>query len=130
MTRNTQIGVRRNQSPKVAIAACAPLWRPPPAPALHVWCYHVRLLGLLQMAANRGEIALRIMRGATELGCQTLGIYAHEDRFSPHRFKADESFMVSRPSLASARVLASSRLLRGWRPPDTMAVRLHLQPRP
>ncbi|CAE7243244.1 pyc-1 [Symbiodinium sp. KB8] len=47
------------------------------------------------MAANRGEIALRIMRGATELGCQTLGIYAHEDRFSPHRFKADESFMVS-----------------------------------
>ena len=49
-----------------------------------------------QMAANRGEIALRILRAGTELGCSTLGIYAHEDRFSPHRFKADESFLVSR----------------------------------
>lgn len=33
------------------------------------------------MAANRGEIATRISRGASELGCQTVGIYSHEGRF-------------------------------------------------
>jgi pyruvate carboxylase len=46
------------------------------------------------MAANRGEIALRIFRAGTEAGCRTVGVYAWEDRFSPHRFKADESYMV------------------------------------
>jgi len=32
------------------------------------------------MAANRGEIATRIMRAGTELGCSTVGIYSHEGR--------------------------------------------------
>jgi len=30
------------------------------------------------MAANRGEIATRITRAASELGIETVGIYAHE----------------------------------------------------
>ncbi|MDP9136619.1 MAG: hypothetical protein M3N38_00340, partial [Pseudomonadota bacterium] len=39
------------------------------------------------MAANRGEIAIRVFRAATELGIRTVAIYSNEDRFSLHRFK-------------------------------------------
>ena len=46
------------------------------------------------LAANRGEIAIRIFRAATELGIRTVAIYSNEDRFSLHRFKADESYRV------------------------------------
>ena len=46
------------------------------------------------MAANRGEIAVRIMRAAKELNMQTAGIYAFEDRYCLHRQKADEAFML------------------------------------
>ncbi|MCH7225564.1 pyruvate carboxylase [Verrucomicrobiaceae bacterium E54] len=46
------------------------------------------------MAANRGEIAIRIFRAATELGLRTVSIYAQEDRFSRHRFKADEAYKL------------------------------------
>lgn len=46
------------------------------------------------MAANRGEIATRIMRAGNELGIRTVGIFSKEDRFTQHRYKADESFLV------------------------------------
>jgi len=46
------------------------------------------------LVANRSEIAIRIMRAATELGLRTVAIYAQEDRFSMHRFKADEAYLV------------------------------------
>ncbi len=46
------------------------------------------------LAANRSEIAVRIFRSATEMGCRTVAIYAAEDRFGVHRFKADESYLV------------------------------------
>ena len=46
------------------------------------------------LAANRGEIAIRIMRAATELGLRTATIYSHEDRLSLHRFKADEAYEI------------------------------------
>src|SRR5450755_5091442 len=46
------------------------------------------------LVANRGEIAIRVMRAATELGISTIAIYSHEDRFSLHRTKADESYLV------------------------------------
>ena len=46
------------------------------------------------LASNRGEIATRIMRAATELGLRTSTIYSHEDRFSLHRFKADEAYEI------------------------------------
>ena len=46
------------------------------------------------LIANRGEIAIRVMRAANELGIRTIGIYANEDRFALHRFKADESYLV------------------------------------
>src|SRR3984893_10356111 len=46
------------------------------------------------LAANRSEIAIRCFRAATELGLRTVAIYSYEDRFSLHRFKADESFLI------------------------------------
>jgi pyruvate carboxylase len=46
------------------------------------------------LAANRGEIAIRIFRAATELGLRTVSIFAEEDRFSIHRFKADEAYQL------------------------------------
>src|SRR6516165_8028449 len=48
------------------------------------------------MAANRSEIAIRIFRAATDLGLRTVAIYAAEDRFSIHRFKADEAYQVGK----------------------------------
>jgi pyruvate carboxylase len=49
------------------------------------------------MAANRSEIAIRVFRSAHELEIRTVAIYAHEDRFALHRFKADEAYRVGRP---------------------------------
>ncbi|MEK0446337.1 MAG: hypothetical protein RLZZ399_1658 [Verrucomicrobiota bacterium] len=46
------------------------------------------------LVANRSEIAIRILRAANELGLKTVAIYAQEDRFSVHRFKADEAYVV------------------------------------
>lgn len=46
------------------------------------------------LVANRSEIAVRIFRSATELSHRTVAIYAKEDRFGVHRFKADESYLV------------------------------------
>lgn len=46
------------------------------------------------LAANRGEIAIRICRAATELSIRTIAIYSNEDRFALHRFKADESYLI------------------------------------
>jgi pyruvate carboxylase len=46
------------------------------------------------LVANRSEIAIRVFRAASELGIKTVAIYAHEDRFCLHRFKADESYQV------------------------------------
>ncbi|MGD8189739.1 pyruvate carboxylase [Brevibacillus ginsengisoli] len=46
------------------------------------------------LVANRGEIAIRIFRAATELGIRTVAIYSEQDNVSIHRFKADESYLV------------------------------------
>ena len=48
------------------------------------------------LVANRGEIAIRVMRAASELGLRTVAVYSQEDRFSLHRTKADESYQVGR----------------------------------
>ena len=46
------------------------------------------------LAANRSEIAVRIFRSASELNYRTVALYANEDRFGVHRFKADESYLI------------------------------------
>lgn len=46
------------------------------------------------LVANRGEIAIRIFRACVEIGLKTVGIYTYEDRYSLHRYKADESYQI------------------------------------
>ena len=46
------------------------------------------------LIANRGEIAVRISRAATELHIPTVAVYTYEDRYSLHRYKADEAYQV------------------------------------
>ncbi|MFI6518455.1 pyruvate carboxylase [Spirillospora sp. NPDC050679] len=46
------------------------------------------------LVANRGEIAVRAFRAAYELGIPSVAVYAHEDRLSLHRQKADEAYEI------------------------------------
>ncbi|WP_027125335.1 pyruvate carboxylase [Gelidibacter mesophilus] len=46
------------------------------------------------LIANRGEIAIRVMRACTELNIATVALYTYEDRYSQHRNKADESYQI------------------------------------
>ena len=46
------------------------------------------------LIANRGEIAIRVMRAANELGKRTVAVFAEEDKLSLHRFKADEAYRI------------------------------------
>lgn len=48
------------------------------------------------LVANRGEIAIRIFRACTEMHIGTVAIYAAEDEYSVHRFKADEAYLVGK----------------------------------
>jgi len=60
------------------------------------------------LVANRGEIAVRVMRAATELGISTVAMYTAADRSSIHRVKADESYQIGDPA----------RPLAGYLDPD------------
>ena len=75
------------------------------------------------LIANRGEIAIRVMRAAAELGLRTVAIHSREDRFSLHRTKADESYrvMIAHPEAIEPHIQAaitcislarSSRMMR------------------
>ena len=46
------------------------------------------------LVANRGEIAIRVLRAASELNIRTVTIFTYEDRYSLHRYKADEAYQV------------------------------------
>ncbi len=46
------------------------------------------------LVANRGEIAIRVLRAASELRIRTVAVYTYEDRYSLHRYKADEAYQI------------------------------------
>ena len=52
------------------------------------------------LCANRGEIAIRVFRAATELGIRTVAIFSEEDRVHLHRYKADEAYLVGQRARA------------------------------
>jgi len=59
------------------------------------------------LIANRGEIAIRIARAARDLGIRTVAIYATDDAATPHRWKADEAYEVSRTAAPTRQFSAS-----------------------
>lgn len=46
------------------------------------------------LVANRGEIAIRVLRAAAEMKIRTVAMYTYEDRYSLHRYKADEAYQI------------------------------------
>ncbi len=64
------------------------------------------------LVANRGEIAIRIMRASSELGLRTVAIYSQEDRFSLHRTKADEAYLTGVGKGATEAYLDMADILR------------------
>ncbi len=48
------------------------------------------------LVANRGEIAIRVLRAASELKITTVAIFTYEDRYSLHRYKADEAYGIGK----------------------------------
>ncbi|WP_409294500.1 pyruvate carboxylase [Peribacillus sp. SCS-26] len=48
------------------------------------------------LAANRGEIAIRVFRACTELNISTVAIYSKEDSGAYHRYKADEAYLIGK----------------------------------
>ena len=57
------------------------------------------------LVANRGEIALRVMKTAKDMGIQTVAIYSEADRTSPHVKYADEAVLIGPPPSASSYLL-------------------------
>lgn len=63
------------------------------------------------LVANRSEIAIRVMRAASELGIATVAVYSDEDRFALHRFKADKSYRIGEAGKPIAAYLDIDALL-------------------
>jgi len=64
------------------------------------------------MVANRGEIAIRVLRAANELGLATVAVFAEEDKLALHRFKADETYLVGHGLGAIKAYLSIDEMIR------------------
>src|SRR6056297_802871 len=64
------------------------------------------------LVANRGEIAIRVMRAANELGKRTVAVFAEEDKLSLHRFKADEAYRIGEGMGPVAAYLCIDEIIR------------------
>lgn len=62
------------------------------------------------LVANRGEIALRVMRTCREMGIQTVAVFSEADRTAPHVLFADEAYLVG-PSPSNMSYLRQDRII-------------------
>jgi acetyl-CoA carboxylase biotin carboxylase subunit len=62
------------------------------------------------LIANRGEIALRVMRSAKEMGIMTVAVYSEADRMSPHVLYADEAVCLG-PAASSKSYLLGDKII-------------------
>ena len=74
------------------------------------------------LVANRGEIAVRAFRAATELGAATVAVFPAEDRRSEHRSKADEAYQIGEPGHPVRAYLDPAEIVRVARESDADAV--------
>ncbi len=67
------------------------------------------------LVANRGEIAIRVLRACTEINLKTVAVFTYEDRYSQHRYKADEAYQIGvdneplKPYLNSDQIIALAK---------------------
>lgn len=73
------------------------------------------------LVANRGEIALRVMRTAREMGIGTVAVYSEADRTSPHVLYADEAVCIGPPA-SSQSYLNQDRIIAACRATGADAV--------
>ncbi len=64
------------------------------------------------LIANRGEIAIRVMRAANEMGKRTVAVFAEEDKLGLHRFKADEAYRIGADLGPVAAYLSIDEIIR------------------
>ena len=64
------------------------------------------------LIANRGEIAIRVMRAANEMGKKTVAVFAEEDKLGLHRFKADEAYRIGERLGPVAAYLSIDEIIR------------------
>ncbi len=64
------------------------------------------------LIANRGEIAIRVMRAANEMGKRTVAVFAEEDKLGLHRFKADEAYRIGEGMGPVAAYLSIDEIMR------------------
>ncbi len=62
------------------------------------------------LVANRGEIAIRVMRSAKELGIKTVAVYSEADKLLPHAAYADEAVNIG-PAAASESYLVQDKII-------------------
>jgi acetyl-CoA carboxylase biotin carboxylase subunit len=73
------------------------------------------------LIANRGEIALRIMRSAKEMGIQTVAVYSEADRLSPHVRYADEAVYIG-PAASSQSYLVFDKIIDACKQTGAQAI--------
>ena len=67
------------------------------------------------LVANRGEIAIRVLRACAEINLKTVAVFTYEDRYSQHRYKADEAYQIGdntqplKPYLDSDQIIALAK---------------------
>ena len=73
------------------------------------------------LVANRGEIAVRIVRAARERGIRTVAVFSEPDRLAPHVLEADEAYLIG-PAASSESYLRADKLIAIAEASDTEAI--------